>query len=235
MAGPERLRELAEATEPRARLIAPFFVAQGPGVTEVLLVRHAQVPVGSTGEDAALTDLGCEQAEALADYLAALPIDAVYASPTNRARQTAARLAARHGLAVSEVEALRDVENNMPRDLSVLEALTREFGEAEAQRRYELMQSVGWTLDLFGGLLESSASLRARVTQAIDRVIDAHPGGRAVVVTHGPPIAAYVSQIMGCSADFIFYPRLTSISMVLAKEGKRTVHLLNATPHFGVL
>lgn len=234
MPSPEQLRELAQATEPRTQLVAPFFVMPGPDVTEVLLVRHAQVPEGSTGEDASLTEIGEEQAEVLAGFLAALSIDGVYAGPSNRARQTAAPLARRLGLDVEVIEALRDIDNDMPRGVSVIEALTERFGEADANRRYEALRG-GWNMDLFGGLLESSASLRGRTVAAIDSAIAAHPGGRVVIVSHGPPIAAYVGSILNSAADFLFYPRLTSISVVLAREDRRQVQMLNATPHFGVL
>ena len=235
MPAPARLRELADAPEPRLHLIAPFFLWPGPGVAEVLLVRHAQVPEGEMGEDASLTDLGREQAEALAAYLATLRIDAVYASPSNRARETAAAVAGRHGLGVEVSAALADLHNSMPRGATPLEALVQAFGEEEGKRRYEAMVRGGWSLDLFGSLLESSASLRGRVAAAVEGVIAKHPGGRVVVVSHGPPIAAYIGHVLGSPADFAVYPRLTSITLVLAQGDRRQILLLNATPHFGVL
>ena len=47
-----------------------------------------------------LSDKGVEQAEALGERLAALPIAAVYASPIERTTQTAERIARHHGLEV---------------------------------------------------------------------------------------------------------------------------------------
>jgi broad specificity phosphatase PhoE len=234
-ASPGRLRELAEATEPRLRLVAPFFVMPGDEATELLLIRHAQVEDGSPNEDASLTELGREQAQALAEYLAGSTIHGVYASPSNRARETGAPVAGRHGLQVEILEDLRDVDNRMPRGLAPLEALMQEFGEAEGKRRHDGMVQGGWSFNLFGGLMESSDSLRSRVAGAIDDLIAKHPGQRVVVVSHGPPVAAYIGHILGTSADFLFYPRLTSISVVLAKESRRQLHLLNAMPHFGAL
>jgi probable phosphoglycerate mutase len=235
MPAPDRLRELADVPEPRQRLVAPFFIMPGDPATEILLIRHAQVPEGAMVEDASLTELGREQAEALADYLAKTKLDAAYASPSNRARETAEAVAARHGLQVDVVEALRDVDNRMPRGLSPLEALTQEFGHAEGKRRFDEMVRGGWSFSLFGNLTESSESLRGRVTGAIDGLIEKHPGERIVVVSHGPPLAAYIGHVLGSKADFAFYPRLTSISVVLATESRRQVQLLNAMPHFGVL
>ena len=64
----------------------------------MLLIRHCQ----ATGQapDAALTEAGLRQAEALADFLSRLPVDRVAASPYRRAQQTIAPFAARAGLPV---------------------------------------------------------------------------------------------------------------------------------------
>jgi broad specificity phosphatase PhoE len=235
MPSPERLRELASAREPRIQLVAPFFIMPGPDVTEVLLIRHAQVPEGGIEEDSALTDLGKEQAEVLAGYLASQPLAAVYASPSARAIATATPVASRQGLQIETLDGLRDLDNKLPRGASPQEALLQAFGEAEGKRRFELMVRGGWSLDLFGGLLESSASLRSRVTEAIDAIIAGHPGGRVAAISHGPTIAGYVGHVLGLEADFAFYPRLTSISVVLAQGERRMLQSLNATPHFGTL
>ena len=71
---------------------------------ELLLIRHG-LPVTvdnrDTGAEAdpVLSELGCRQAEALADWFVNPPtaqrIDAVYASPKARAQQTVAPLAAK--------------------------------------------------------------------------------------------------------------------------------------------
>jgi broad specificity phosphatase PhoE len=236
MPEPDRLRELAEATEPRLQLVAPFFLLPGPDVTEVLLIRHAQIPEGTLGGETALTDVGREQAQTLAAYLESPPLAAVYSSPADRARATAEIVAAPQGLEVGVLEGVRDVDSNLPHGLEPREALVQTYGEAEGARRYDAMVNGGWSFDLFGGeLLEGSASLRSRVAAAVDEVVSRHPGQRVVVVTHGPSIAAYVGQIMQSPADFAFYPRLTSITSVLAQGERRQVHLLNAMPHFGVL
>jgi 2,3-bisphosphoglycerate-dependent phosphoglycerate mutase len=58
--------------------------------------------------DASLTERGLAQAEALADFLAAHPIDRVVSSPYLRARQTIAPFAARARLAVGIDERLRE-------------------------------------------------------------------------------------------------------------------------------
>jgi broad specificity phosphatase PhoE len=235
MPSPDHLRELAEATEPRMQIVAPFFVLPCPDVTQVLLIRHAQVPEGSTVEDSGLTSVGQEQAQALTDCLASTRIDGVYSSPSQRARQTAELLAETHGLDVQVIDALRDVDNHLPHGLSISEAMVREFGEDEANRRLEQLRQHSLKFDVLGSLMESSDSLRQRAVAAIDRAVGEHPGGRVVIVSHGPTIAAYISDVVRSPDDFVFYPRLTSITIVLAQGEKRQLQLLNAMPHFGVL
>jgi len=76
--------------EAAIREVERRFLFDVPGVTEILLVRHADCYDGMEGiHDPPLSQLGRRQAVALAKRLRSLPIAAVYASPLQRARQTA--------------------------------------------------------------------------------------------------------------------------------------------------
>src|SRR5436309_15236610 len=78
-----------------------------PRLPLVILVRHGQTP--TTGKvlpgrapGLHLSDEGRKQADAVAQRIAALKsVDAVYSSPLERARETAAPIAAARGLRVS--------------------------------------------------------------------------------------------------------------------------------------
>jgi broad specificity phosphatase PhoE len=59
------------------------------GATEVWLVRHGDCYEGITEEDPALSPRGRDQAARLGDRLRRIRVDAVYASPMRRARETA--------------------------------------------------------------------------------------------------------------------------------------------------
>jgi broad specificity phosphatase PhoE len=65
---------------------------------EVLLVRHAEAAADGTDPD--LTPAGLRRAEALAERLAGLDLDAVLATDTRRARATAEPVAAARGLEI---------------------------------------------------------------------------------------------------------------------------------------
>ena len=69
----------------------------------VYVMRHLQ---RGAGEDPALSDEGRRNAERLIDLFADDPPSAIFVSATRRARQTAAPLAARLGVAASEYDAL---------------------------------------------------------------------------------------------------------------------------------
>ena len=75
-----------------------------PSSTLVLLVRHGQTPTTGKilpGRAAGLhlADIGIKQAQAVAERIAGIKkVDAIYASPLERARETAAPIAAALGL-----------------------------------------------------------------------------------------------------------------------------------------
>lgn len=231
MTTPERLRELAAATDPRAGITDLFFVSPGDGVTDLLLIRHAQVAGTTQLEDLPLTDIGREQAEVLAQYLSYGKLDALYASPAVRARETAEPIARIHTVDIQTVDDLRDVEPQRPFDRPLPELLVEEFGEEGAAKVLERMRTE-MTFDALAPFMEPSAAFRGRVVRAFDEILERHPGGRVIAVTHGPVIMAYVAELLRSTADFPMNPKLTSITRVLAKDGRRTVDFVNATPHF---
>jgi len=229
---PERLRELAEAQEPRAGLTNLFFLSPGEGVTELFLIRHAQIGLSEDmGGDEHLTALGREQADVLAAYLQRYKFDAIYASPTLRAQQTAAPLAASQGLTVEVVEDLADVKQLRPLDKPLPELVNELAGEMGYEAFVERMRR-DMTFDAFAPFVEASSDFRARVLGAMDAIIGAHPGQRVAVITHSPVIACYLAILVGTTRDFILNPKLTSLTRILARNTDRTIDFANATPHF---
>jgi probable phosphoglycerate mutase len=229
---PERLRLLGEAEEPRSGVARIYGLRGSEGVTEVLLIRHAQMPPASTtGEDRPLTELGREQAEVLASYLAGyVRLSAVYSSPMLRTLETARPIARAQGLEVEVVHDLREIEAYIPEGMTLREYVGE---EKFAAMQESFIRERRW--DLRAGLYESSASLRKRIVGAVDAVIERHRGGSIAVVTHGPVINAYVASVLQSPLDLLFQPKLTSITLVLAREDLRGIAVLNSTPHFGTL
>jgi broad specificity phosphatase PhoE len=81
----------------------------------IAFVRHGQTELNRGGRlqgriDAPLSDHGSEQAAALARGLASEPVARVLSSPLRRARDTAAAIAARHGLVVEVDDRLIEID-----------------------------------------------------------------------------------------------------------------------------
>ncbi len=92
--------------------------AVAPDACLIFLVRHAATlhnlarppRIQGCGEDPPLSDAGRAQASCAARLLARQPITAVYASPLQRALETAAIIAQPHALAATTVAALHEVD-----------------------------------------------------------------------------------------------------------------------------
>src|SRR6476661_8350320 len=155
--------------------------AKPPSGTLVLLVRHGQTPTtGSTLPGRAgglhLADKGREQAAAVAERIAPFgdKVAAVYASPLERTRETAAPIA----------KALKQL---VKADTGLLEC---EFGEWTGQHLKALMKLPEWRtvqshpsgFRFPGG--ESFPEMQTRMTGALARLVKAHPGKPVVAVSH---------------------------------------------------
>jgi 2,3-bisphosphoglycerate-dependent phosphoglycerate mutase len=83
-------------------LIAAVALANGgPKVTTVILARHGE-KAGSSG-DVPLNEAGIARANELARVLSSVKVDAIYTTPYERTRKTAAPLASQSGIAAVEV------------------------------------------------------------------------------------------------------------------------------------
>lgn len=198
-----------------------------PAPTLVLLVRHGQTP--TTGKllpgrapGLHLADAGREQAQRAAERIAALPrVDAIYASPLERARETAAPIAAARGLKVKV-------------DRGLLEC---DFGEWTGAELKQLMKLPEWqtvqrapsSFTFPGG--ESFTAMQTRIVDALGRLRAAHPGGVVVCVSHADPIKAAVAHAMGTHIDL--FQRIVistcSISAVAYGMGAPVVLTVNST------
>ncbi len=186
-----------------------------PGVPVPLLDGHG---------DPALAPEGRVQAERLADRLSGHPIDAIYVSTLRRTQETAAPLAARLGLSPIIEPELREVH----------------LGEWEGERyrqhvaerhpiALQMIREQRW--DVIPGA-ESSRSLRARVRTAIERIVQAHPDQRVVVVSHGGVIGEIMAQAVETPNPFAFLGCANaSISHLVITSERWIVRRFNDTSH----
>ena len=155
------------------------------GMSRLVLVRHAEPEDGAHGRcygtlDVGLSAAGRVHATRLAADLGGLAVDAVYASPRIRARETAAPLAAARGLDVRLEDDLREL------DFGSFEGRTYEEIERAEPELYRAWMESPTSVRFPGG--ESYVDLRARASRALDAIRAAHAS--ALVVTHGGVIRA---------------------------------------------
>jgi broad specificity phosphatase PhoE len=163
-------------------------------VTRVLLVRHGATVL--TAEDRfagasnpALSQEGRRQAERLSDRLRAVSLAAVYASPLERARDTAGIVAAPHGLTVGVLPELREIDHGRWEGLTRQEVCERFAEEAEAWERDP------YTFAPEGG--ESGLSVTARALPALLDLVRTHPDATILAVSHKATIRLLLSALLG--------------------------------------
>ena len=168
-----------------------------PAPTTILFVRHGQT--GTTGKvlpgrapGLHLAETGQAQARATADRIAGLKrVDAVYSSPLERARETAAPIAAARGLKVSVDRGLVECDFGTWTGAE-LKALAKEPEWATVQRYPSGFRFPDG---------ESFVEMSARINEAARRLTSRHPGGVVVAVSHADPIKAAVADAVGTHLD----------------------------------
>lgn len=211
----------------------PFLTGQ-PGVVTVSFVRHGrqEFPSGAftpaAWADPPLSELGQRQAQAVGTALGdGPPVDAVLCSNLNRAAETAAAVAAPHGLEPVVYSELREIETYRGVDDGVrLEDVLSPVMWRGVQARFE--SELRWDVSPFS---ESSAEFRARVVTVIEGILALHEGTHLAIVCHGGVINAYLGHLLGLDVDMFFRPAHASVSRVLAGSGRRVIHTLNELHH----
>lgn len=199
--------------------------------TLVVLVRHGttattgrELPGRASGLH--LSDVGQQQAKAAAARVAALQDDkrkvaAVYASPLERTRETAAPIADALDLEVRIDKGLIEV------DVGEWTGLT--LAAARKKPEWKTIQRYPSAFRFPGG--ESFLEMQARMVDALDRLRSAHPGEVVVAVSHADPIRVAVAHALGTHLDL--FQRIVvspcSLTAVALGDDGPTVLTVNAT------
>ena len=153
-----------------------------PGGLRLVLARHAQtasnlrMALDSSPPGPPLTDEGHGQATALARALAGEPVVAVYASTALRAQQTAAPIAATHGLPVEVVTGMHEAFVGDLEGRSDHESLRRFFAVFSTWLAGDV------DVPMPGG--ETARQVMARCERAIGELRLRHSSGVVVLVSH---------------------------------------------------
>jgi probable phosphoglycerate mutase len=200
---------------------------KAPPPTLVLLVRHGQTPttgkvLPGRAKGLHLSDRGLEQARATADRVVRMgEIAAVYSSPIERARETAAPIAKATGKRTRTDRALVECD----------------FGDWTGAELKSLFKLPEWrTVQNYPSGFrfpngESFVEMQTRITDGLGRLVASHPGEKVVAVSHADPIKAAVAAALGTPLDL--FQRIVvspcSVSAILYGAQGPTVLTVNHT------
>jgi probable phosphoglycerate mutase len=193
---------------------------------EIVFVRHAlpvridETPDGAPA-DPGLAEPGVVQALRVADALRHDKVDALYSSPSRRAVETAAPLAAALGVQPVLEPGIAEFDAADPSYVPV-----EELRAAGDPRWHRLVAG-----DLYSAGVDPQ-QFRARVVEAVERIAALHPGGRAVLVSHSGSINAYAGHVIGEPRSIWFAPAYCSLTRIaIARTGRTGIVSLNETGH----
>ncbi len=190
-------------------------------------MRHGRTPTtGSVLPGRAsglhLSDEGRAQAEAVADRIAAVahaPV-AVYASPLERAVETARPIAARLGLRVRVDRGLLECDFGS--------WTGQKLGTLRRRREWKTVVSMPSAFRFPDG--ESFPEMQARITSTIDRLCERHAGASFIAVSHADTIKAAVADTAGVPLDL--FQRLVvspcSVTVLVRGGAARSVLCVNS-------
>jgi probable phosphomutase (TIGR03848 family) len=195
--------------------------------TTLVLLRHATTAatgkrLGGRKPGVHLDAPGRAQAQAAARRLRSLPVTAVYSSPLERTRETAAIVARSHGLRVRTERGMLEVDYGDWTDRSLAQL-----------RRHPLWRTVQQTpsrVTFPGG--ESIRSAQQRSVEATERLAAAHGGETIVVVSHADVIKAVVAHHLGMGLDLfqrIVISPASSTTLLLSEGMTPALLCLNDT------
>lgn len=157
------------------------------------------------------------------------PVTAVYASPLERTRETAAPISRACGLRTRTERGLLEVD----------------FGDWTGEKLSRLRKLSAWQavqqhpsgFRFPGG--ESFAEMQTRIVSALQRLCAAHPGETIVAVSHADPIKAATAHALGlhldlfqrivispCSVTAILYGALGPIVLTVNSTGDDLTQLV---------
>lgn len=197
----------------------------------ILLIRHGENDYVKAGKLAGrlpevhLNERGRQQAEELAQSLANVPIKAIYSSPLERARETAAPLAAKLGLETQIRAGL--IETGIGawagQELKSLRKLPEWKVVQETPSRFRFPEG------------ESFVECQARMVNEIEAILRLHQKEDVIVcVSHADPIKLATAYYLGMPLDH--FQRLgcdtASVTVFLLGEKGVLLSKLNQRPPF---
>ncbi len=165
--------------------------------TRLLLIRHGATTLSAEDRFAGSTDVelsneGREQAEQLAVRLSTETLDAVYASQSIRALETARIIAGEKHPGPVVNKDLREIDHGR------WEGLTRKEVEARYKDEYLAWEDDPFTFAPMHG--ESGLAVLARALPAIRQILTLHQGKTVAVISHKATLRLLLCSLLGIDA-----------------------------------
>lgn len=201
----------------------------------LLLIRHGENDFTKNHKLAGrlpgvhLNEKGQKQAQALGEALKDVPIKAIYASPLERARETAAPIAESHNLKIIQEPGLMDTD--------VGQWQGRSWKVLRLTKAWKIVQHSPSRFKFPEG--ESFPECQVRIVNALERAIKKHnkPQDIIAIVFHADPIKLAVAHFLGMPLDH--FQRLScdtgSLTALYVNEMGANLIKLNQRPPFDFL
>jgi broad specificity phosphatase PhoE len=204
--------------------------------TRVLLVRHGDTNASKEGRFTGATDIplskggrlhGAELAVRLGHY----PIHAIYASSMQRARETASFTASVHGLEVTPVPELREMNHGVW-DGKTREEIIKSFGPTQVEQYdrdpYHFRPEGG----------ENGEDVLKRAAPAMSQLVKKHDGQTILIVAHKTTNRLLICHFVGIDPQ-LYRDRLAQRPACLnalnfPNENEAQLLLLNDIGHYGM-
>ena len=192
-------------------------------MTSYYLIRHGQHD--RLAGDQPLNAVGREQAKITARHLAALPIDAVYASPLARARETGETIATGLGLPLAVDDRLRERANFGDKEGQTFEEFVQMWQRCDRDRDYVPILGL------------SARANGERLASWIHEVRIRYPGGHVVACSHGGTISDFLLNVFPepllerYRPDFRHHFGNCSITTIAVDNGGYMLHQLADDQH----
>jgi broad specificity phosphatase PhoE len=198
---------------------------------KLILIRHGETEwnkqrrIQGCRSDTRLNPKGLEQADRLAEVLRKERMEAIYSSPMKRASETAQVIADACKMPVHVFNELREI------DAGELDGLFERELTGPYETAWKEFRNGNALTPLPGG--ESLQDLHKRTSWAVDRMLEKHIDGTAVVIAHLLSNLVIICQVLGINLGQIARLKQdpASITVLELTTKGNSLLLLNDTCH----
>ena len=169
-----------------------------------------------------LTEKGVTQANEIGKYLKSLDVSHIYASPIERAHNTAQIVGEHVGLPTTVDERLYELEMGKFSGMA--------YDDLFAKHGNVFLKFYQGDPTIEENGVETFAQVKQRVLSIVDHVRKEHAGKNVLLVTHMDPIKAMISNVLNLNAQSLFELIIANASLTIIREehGKFSLSAINA-------